>query len=187
MANKIWVVEPHVDDACLSMHAHMVSWIKRGINVGIFTVFSDEKRFREGLKYAKKIGARYDSLMRDDGSQGLGSSPDYSLPPLETWFDEKINNFNLVFPLGLQHPDHIEVAKHAPAVAKRYLDTPYQAKLKLGEQLQDAIQGATVESIIYPHKRKWKNVEIFKSQSKFFYYNPPESMYNIPEILVSYT
>jgi hypothetical protein len=179
----LWIVEPHVDDAFLSMHSHMKHWIKSGRNVGILTVFSTSLRDKEGEEYAKSIGASHRSLTIKEGMKGLnGSSP--NIPPVDDWCIDISAGDRMVFPIGLQHPDHIRVRDAAPDNAWYYLDTPYQAKQKLGEDLLSKIVGMRILSIIYPHANKWKSIPIFKSQAKFFHFNPAEKMLRIPEILV---
>ena len=179
--NMIWVVEPHADDAFLSVHTHIKEWIRVGERVGILTVYSTPARDAEGAAYAKLVGAQYLSLTVTEQSH-LGLPP-ASIPLFSTWPIPNDDN-TFVFPLGLQHPDHIQTRSQAPDGSWFYLDLPGQAKLKIGEQLLRKVRGRRIVSIRYASKRKWVAAKLFKTQSKFFYYNPPESLSRIPEIIV---
>lgn len=176
----IWVIEPHSDDAFLSLHQHIKNWIKEGQEVSILTIYSSHKRDAEGRAYAESIGAGYKSLTIPWGNGLKDKIP--ILPSFKTW---GIGNYTqLVFPLGLQHPEHLAVRSHAPKSCWFYLDTPYQAKQKLAEDLQAKIENMKVVSILYPNKIKWKSIDFFKSQAKFFYFNPASKLQGIPEILL---
>ena len=179
---KILIVEPHADDAFLSLHGHMTSWVKQGIVVDILTIYSSPKRDREGGEYAKKIGAVYRSLTIQDQSH-LGTAP-RPIPEIASWEIDLSGETQLVFPLGLQHPDHLQVASLAPVGAWRYLEVPYYTKQKNQQRLAEEAQGMVLKSIGCPRKTKWVNCKIFKSQSKFFYFNPPESLHPTPEIVL---
>lgn len=178
----IWVIEPHVDDAFLSLHAHIQNWVASGETVGIYTVFSNARRQMEGEQYASKVKAQYASLGCEEGMNGLEGAT--KVIPLSKWDTPFRKRDQLVFPIGLQHPDHKTIGDMAPKGCWRYLDVPYVAKQKLGEYVNRSIEGMTIVSIRFASKRKWRHIEIFKSQAKFYYYNPPETMSKIPEIVL---
>lgn len=178
---RILVVEPHPDDAFLSAGWHL-EHLWKGYERTILTVYSNDKRKREAYHYAKSIGA--DSIVL-----GLNESRMDSIGPIEREevLDKALSNLEfdrIVFPLGLQHPDHFRVAACATPNCWRYLDTPYQTKQKLQVDLLDKVSGMQVISMCYPSARKWNSIPIFQSQSKFFHFNPMKNLC-IPEIILA--
>lgn len=168
-ADSILVVEPHSDDAFLSLGWHLEKLWKDKERT-ILTVFCDKKRAKESSEYAHRIGCNSICLMAEQGGE---------IP------ERAAGNYDVaIFPLGLQHEDHLRVRKLAPNDAMFYLDTPYQTKQMNAEALTEAVTGHTLVSIAYPHKMKWRRKEIFKSQAKFFHFNPMQD-YKVPEIIVS--
>jgi LmbE family N-acetylglucosaminyl deacetylase len=187
---SIVVVEPHPDDAFLSM-GHMLETQFKEWDKTIVTVYCDRTRTREALAYATAIGAKCVTLGLEESkmlSVEEVIEPVEELKLLMMEMVAKGGNWDLLaFPLGLQHPDHKRVARTAEKdfpLALRYLDTPYQAKQKLGVELNSLINGMTVRSINYPHARKWRHVPVFKSQAKFFHFNKTVEEGRIPEILL---
>lgn len=169
---RIVVVEPHVDDAFLSLGWHLERlWAE--FDRTIITVYSDPARDKEAVEYAAAVGAKSVSL-------GLSESPMQSncRPQTINALRSELDDLKLTpddrvyFPLGLQHPDHLSVAATRPVGAMRYIDTPYQLKQKLSDSLLDRCEGMRLASICYPPKLKWRHVPIFKSQAKFFHFNP---------------
>jgi hypothetical protein len=178
----IWVIEPHVDDAFLSLHEHMIRWIKSGDAVTILAVYSNPRRDKEGEVYAKSIGASFRSLTIQEQSH-LGQ-PAMPIPPFKDWQVSTSASSQIIFPLGLQHPDHVQVRSQAPVGSWFYFDTPYQSKQKLAEELLVMVEGQRLVSIRYPGKLKWRHIATFKSQAKFFHFNPVERLWHLPEILI---
>lgn len=182
---SIVVVEPHPDDAFLSM-GHMLETQFKEWDKTIVTVYCDRTRTREALAYATAIGAKCVTLGLEESKM---LSVEEVIEPIQALVDllNPMRPDLLAFPLGLQHPDHKRVARTAEdnfSSALRYLDTPYQAKQKLGVELNSLINGMTVRSINYPHARKWRHVPVFKSQAKFFHFNKTIEEGRIPEILL---
>ena len=175
-----WVIEPHVDDAFLSLHQHMKDWVKAGQDVTILTVFSTPQRRLEGVSYAKKVGVGYDYLRGFTGMGGLNScEPDLSGLQIPSKQGDQV-----ILPLGLQHPDHRAVAALDIKQPWYYVEIPYQSKLKLGAELQERLGGKSIVSMRFASARKWRHVELFKSQAKFYYFNKPNIMHKIPELIV---
>ncbi len=180
---RMIVVEPHPDDAYLSLGWHLEN-LWRDQERWIITVYSNQKRAAEGEAYAGAIGAEYINL-------GLEEAPMASTSPIrrieelgQVLKELKVyETDSLLFPLGLQHPDHLRVAATRPGRVLRYLDTPYQMKLKLRDDLQRRAEGMSIYSICFPHKAKWRHIGLFKSQAKFFHFNPLEQ-YRLPEIVL---
>lgn len=177
---KILVIEPHPDDAFISLGWHLEKlWAKDERT--ILTVYATPRRAKEAEAYAQAIGASSIVL-------GLSESPMGSLGPIrpERALRQALGALKwdrILFPLGLQHPDHLRVAATRTGGAERYLDLPYAAKLKLAESLSKRAEEMRTVSICFPPKRKWRYAPIFKSQSKFFYFNPLQD-YKLPEIVL---
>jgi hypothetical protein len=177
---RIVVVEPHPDDAFLSLGWHLETLWANDRRT-ILTVYADERRSKEASRYAHAIGATSiclgleESRMDSDGKIEREERLDSVISRLG--FDE------IVFPIGLQHPDHLRVEASAEEHCWYYLDTPYQTKHKLQEDLLSAASGRKIVSICYPHSRKWRHIPIFQSQSKFFHFNRMQNL-RIPEIVV---
>lgn len=170
-AKSICVIEPHVDDCFISLGWHIEN-LWKDKDVTILSVHCDDKRSKEAKAYASKVGAVSACLGLEQGKEVV----------CKPYFWDKFDV--VLFPIGLQHPDHLRVRNLAPNDAMFYLDTPYQSKQMNAQALAEAVVGRTLVSIAYPHKRKWRHKEIFKSQSKFFHFNPMQD-YKIPEIIVS--
>ena len=172
----IFIIEPHADDAYLSMHAHIIQAIKSGKQVTIATVFADEHRARESQAYATDVEAKYLWFGYREGD---------ALPP---------NSFTapsdalVIGPLGIQHPDHIAVRSFLDSCTRLhcayYLDIPYYAKQKNDQELNSKWGKLRVGSVTIPHASKGNFSFHFKSQAKFFYYNRPESFIKTPEIVL---
>jgi hypothetical protein len=77
------IVEPHSDDAFLSLHAHILKWVGEGSSVHIVTLEDNPRRSIEAAAYAKKAGA--------------------------TW-SRQTSAGQLILPLGIKHPDHVSTA-----------------------------------------------------------------------------
>ena len=194
MKNTITIIEPHGDDAFLSLHQHMTNWIKDGKRVIIVTVLSGtRKRARDSLAYAESIGATWIGLGYDELVDWRSLIKDAKFQP-ETGglLSEYINpsDVDVIVPIAIQHEDHITVREWVeqtyPHPIKYYLDIPYYLKSKNEDEVQIKIQDMKTLSIIKPKFTKglekyWK---CFKDQSKFFWMNPPEGYMNIPEIIL---
>lgn len=181
---RILVVEPHPDDAYLSLGWHLENlWVDR--HRLIVSVYCDKRRSAEAAVYAETIGADSSCLGLPESRMDSDPGRLRRIPELLEYLDHEIQpDDEVLFPLGLQHPDHLRVAASRTPGAFRYLDTPYQAKQKLGTELLKKAAGMSIRSIIYPGARKWRHSAIFKSQAKFFYYNRPESL-RMPEIVLA--
>jgi len=183
----IVVIEPHPDDAFLSL-GHHIEKIWRDREVRIVSVYSNERRGREAGEFADAVGASSSviGLTETNMAGELSRRLETSLrEPLEA-----LSNSIVVCPIGLQHPDHLRVRNSVDEYVSKgtevwyYLDTPYQTKQKLSEELREATTGMTVVSIAYPGARKWRHVSIFKSQAKFFHFNPMKDL-RIPETVLT--
>lgn len=193
------VIEPHADDAYLSLHQHMVDWIKDKRKVIILTVFSGtRKRARDAQTYADSIGAEWG---------GFGFSEDYKVSPLdENRFDglpgmlgmlHSVLDVSFMLPLGIQHNEHkavrawIEQGLYDLEVNccerwSYYVEIPYYTKLKNEAEANQLLLKKEIASLKKPkhYKADEKYWKCFKDQSQFFHFNPAEKLKDIPEIIV---
>jgi len=182
---KIVVVEPHCDDAFLSLGGHLET-LWKDLDRTIITVFGDAKRDQEARNYAEAIGAKSITLGLTESRMLSELRESLPIPELQ----ETIRGLRLLprdvlaFPLGLQHPDHYRVRDAATSRAVFYTDTPYWSKQKLGEEVRDRLKGTVIESVLFPHARKWRHIPIFQSQAKFFHFNDGLKTSRIPEIVI---
>lgn len=181
---RVIVIEPHVDDAFLSVGWHLETIWKQEEKI-IITVFGDTKRDKEAVAYADAVGASSMQLSLQETPMGAPFQK-RKIPEIQQVLttikaDDLVDV--ILFPVGLQHPDHINVAISRSPNCLRYVDTPYQTKLKLAEELRTKTKGMALESMCFPPKRKWRHIPLFKSQSMFFHYNPMVEQ-ECPEIIL---
>jgi len=185
------IVQPHTDDAYLSLHSHMVRWIKQGDLVTIATCWAGTRYF-EAENYANAIKAEHQSLWDQDEHHPeykeapAGEGPALYIPRLpesaEHWYD------NLVYlPLGIQHQEHKTVSRMTlPGChVSWYLDHPYYAKTTKHDEVNELMKDRKVVSFEAPSGRKYhdKFTKIFKTQSMFFHYNT-EKLKGLPEVIL---
>jgi hypothetical protein len=180
---NLLVIEPHADDAFLSLGYHL-STLWRGLHTcAIYTLFPEtQQRAREAAAYAKHVGAV--SYYR---KQHLTETAPPTRAALQKDIATVINVFGaerVVGPLGIQHEQHLATAEALPPGSLRYLDTPYCAKIKNGDAVREMLLRKSIESFAIPPLSKFRACELFKSQAKFFYFNPPESLARSPEVVV---
>ena len=161
---KSWIViEPHADDAYLSMDAHIRMWGKLGDLVTILTVEPTSRRLAEAAAYAKSVGA--------------------SWWPYEEWCAAPTPG-RQIFPLGIQNPDHKAVREQlAPQGAWFYVDQPYARIQKNAAEVTELLLHLHCVSYLQPGAAKCKGFEYFKTQAKFFHYNPMEKLVGSPEMI----
>lgn len=180
----IVIVEPHPDDAYLSIGWHLEKlWADQERT--IITVYCDKKRGQEAQRYASAIGASSIVLALPESKMTEPRTP-RSIPQLKELMRglQLTSDDKVIFPLGLQHPDHYDVAASRPPNSWRYLDTPYQNKLKLSSSLQGKVVDMVIQSIVFPPKIKWRHIPIYKSQGMFFHFNKMEDFKGLPEIIL---
>lgn len=172
----IVVVEPHADDAYLSLGAHIERWTGDGEKVAILTVFSGtRKRAVDAETYAQRVGAYWMGLgLVESGGSEVVDLPVLDLPPYR----------RIIFPLGLHHPEHKAVAAQAPADASFYVETPYQLVQANNDELAALIVGREIVSWRTPPMRKWRHHGVFKDQAQFMRFNPPSALARAPEVIV---
>ena len=180
------VIEPHADDAFLSLGWSIRAWVKQGRPVEIVTVYSaDERRAAEAEAYAGSVGASWSGL----GHAGFSGEwrPDYPAGPLpERLLPDRLLDPSItrIWPLGLQNSEHAAVAGAAAPGEPRYVDTPYQLDPYYQQQLRGVVVGKT---IVWWHRaplKKWEASAIFESQAMLFERYTPEILQGVPEIVV---
>lgn len=180
---RIVVVEPHADDAFLSLGGHIERWVADGHAVTIATVFDCRRRADDAERYARAVGARPVALRHPEHGGTLAEVPAPALPD-GCLDDVRADADRLVLPLGVQHPEHRAVAGLAEPGDWRYLDTPYQLKQKNADEVAAALWGRTIVSYLRPGLRKWRHINAFADQAMFFYRNPPRHLVRAEELIV---
>lgn len=192
---KTLIVEPHADDAFLSLGAHIERWVKCGDEVMIATAYSDTpKRGTEASKYAEAVGATW---------FGLGAAEVRPRREFHPEINDAYERFSalahdelphrIILPLGIRHPEHRAVHKyfsniHNHLMTSRllyYLEQPYSITSTNEEELMLKLKGRKIYSYTKPQMRKWRHIPIFKTQAKFFHFNPAEKLNRTFEMIVS--
>lgn len=191
MTQKLLVVEPHCDDAFLSVGWHLKK-LWKDYEVTILTVFGNPKRDKEAKRYADSVGATSICLSLPESKMLSEDSKVKLIGPLQTVLKEHQEKYRIIFPIGIQHPDHLSVAYTCRSIRSlyfkwSYLDCPYASKLKNSIEVTELAEGLPLVSICTPHASKWKAVDIFQSQAKFFHFNKDLKTSKIPEILLQST
>jgi hypothetical protein len=180
------IVEPHADDAYLSLHHHIKRWVKTDIVV-IVTVFGGtRKRKEDAIRYADSVGAIAEVLPNVEGGP-IADVNRQNLVPVN--FDEE-QEVEWYFPLGIQHPEHKEVRLIGDDFASPnfYAEIPYYGK-KINEedfinqQTGLSLISCTTGTALKGDEKYWK---CFKDQSKFFFYNPPAGWMKTPELIFTF-
>lgn len=190
----IVVCEPHADDAFLSLGGHLLAWQKQGRRTAIVTVYpKSERRAKEGRAYADSVGALYSTCTADPdaGPKAVADELTGALHTICQTFGDLGAAATIVGPLGVKHPEHrlvfeaIDgwVVRH-PELIAYYVDSPYQRVQRNSLEVLQKMVGRRVLSFYMPPAAKWKAVDIFKSQGKFFYFNSPADLKYTPEIIV---
>lgn len=180
---NLLVIEPHADDAFLSLGYHL-STLWRGVHqCAIYTLFPEtEQRAREAAAYAKSVGAvsYYRKQHLTEAEAPTVAALRNDIKAITFLFEAQM----VVGPLGIQHEQHVLTAAALLPGALRYLDTPYCAKIKNGDAVREMLLHKSIESFAIPPLSKFRACDLFKSQAKFFYFNPPESLARSPEVIV---
>jgi hypothetical protein len=174
----IVVVEPHADDAFLSLHGHMLRWRKAGVEVRIVTVYGDDRRMDEAAAYAASIGATHCPIGVPEG--GMGNGVRWEAEPLP---DLRLRGDVLIFPLGVQHPEHRTTAAAAPAGAYRYVEQPYALTTANAEEVAAKAFGRPVLSWLRPNGSKYARARLFRTQAMFFHRNL-DRLRSAPEVVL---
>jgi LmbE family N-acetylglucosaminyl deacetylase len=187
-AESICVIEPHADDAFLSLGWSIRKWAKEGKQVEVVTVYSaDPGRAREAKRWATWAGAAWRGLgFEGCPADGLALAVE-AVPPLPTPLlpdDLMTPAWCRIWPLGLPHLEHEAVAAAAPDRDLHYVDTPYQLDLFGQRAVRRALIGRTIAWWQQPPRKKWDGRRFFRSQAVLFEHFPPEVLESVPEIVV---
>lgn len=174
----IWIVEPHADDAYLSLGDFIT---RHARHVVILTVYSGtRKRGIDARAYASAVGAGWQGSGLVESDVGLSSDavldpPDIALPSSGT----------VILPLGIRHPEHRSISALRRDGDYSYLETPYQLRAGNQREISDALRGRQIQYCTRPNWRaKFKHHLIFRDQSLFMHRTPPESMAGALELIV---
>lgn len=179
------IIEPHADDAFLSLGGHIEMWQKLGDQVRIVTVYSGtRKRAADAQAYAKAVGATWLGLGASEPDP-KGNSARAAMPRLRA-----VNVLgDLYVPLAFANPEHAHVLSGLDQLGLIplcffYLDQPYASTQKHSPAVSMAMATRTVASYLRPPLRKYRHIPLFKDQAKFFYYNPAEKLQHNIELIV---
>jgi LmbE family N-acetylglucosaminyl deacetylase len=155
----IYIIEPHPDDAFMSLHAHITTlWANQPKT--IVTVTGIEERTKEAQSYARSVGCKHVTLGFADGDW-LDVD---NIPPFESWGLQLEECDSLVFPLGIRHPDHKKIAAMTLKGSFSYLDA-YYAQGEMNDELCNKINRATVISALWANESKRYYLSRFPSQA----------------------
>jgi hypothetical protein len=185
----IFVIEPHADDAFLSLGWSIRMWVRAGRRVEIVTVYSaDEKRAAETKRWAATVGAGWRGLgltecgsvrlEQSDGTEARLPSPVVPKDILDR------SDVCRIWPVGLRHVEHIATAGAAVEGDLHYIDTPYQCNLLEQRAARAALVGRVIAWWNSPPKQKWDASRFFESQRALFDHFRPDVLESVPEIIV---
>jgi hypothetical protein len=176
----ITVVEPHADDAWLSLGQHLLSWRERGLPVTIVTVYGNRARLTEAATFAAYVGAAHRPIGIPEANLGLSGEWETEVP---TGALGELEG-TVIGPLGLQHPEHRAIAAVLPSTAQRYVELPYSRKQSTAEEVNRLLAGLTVVSWLPRSAKANAPSSIFKTQAKFWHFNR-EDMIGAVEVVVA--
>lgn len=177
---NIVVVEPHSDDAFLSLGWHIENWIRDGHPVHIITLYPVNRRsLLDARDYAKAVDASWTGYEMQTGPM---PKQRIKLPPGQ-----------LILPLGgapLDQTSHTQDHWNVRCWLERpgcwyYLDQPYAIVQKHSIRFAKMLTGMNVISYSKPPIRKWRHIPLFRGQAKFFHFNPAEKLKQTCELIVA--
>lgn len=187
------VIEPHADDAFLSVGQIIEDRVKAGESVTIVTVYSGtRKRAQDAQAYARAIGAEWIGLGATEAGNARVNGVGRIIPYDPEYARLLRSDETTLVPLGVGgHPEHIWVRNAIEAMRRDrglatwfYVDQPYACKQKNAGELSRILQSRRVEMIRKPGARKWRHIPLFKDQAKFFHFNSIETLRQTFELVV---
>lgn len=176
LGDRITIIEPHADDAFLSLGGHIEEWKKARVKVKIVTVYSaTRKRAEDSKAYASAVGVDWEGLGYVESGEGANDTAGVGNFPIPLPYEAAPGEI-IITPLGIQHPEHKAVRAALPNVSLHYLDQPYASTLKNARETQTKLVDTKVISYLKPNARKYRHIPLFKDQSKFFFYNPADKL-----------
>lgn len=184
----ILVIEPHADDAFLSLGWSIRMWVRAGRRVEIVTVYSaDDARAAEAKDWAASVSAGWRGLGLTECGSILLEQPDGtpgSVPVPAIPADIFDPDACRIWPIGLRHVEHVAVASAAADGDLHYVDTPYQFNLFEQPAIRSALVGRTIAWWNSPPKQKWEARSYFETQRLLFDRFRPDVLESVPEIVV---
>jgi len=186
------ILEPHADDAFLSLGGHIEKWRASNVPVSIITVFSKTRKRAEDAKaYAKAVDALWIGFPFSEDREKPEKDRKSLTRVLASTFAPFGSEAKIIAPLGIYHPEHRmlrsvveDVMLGLPFPLLYYLDQPYASVMKNADETHAKLEGKTVASYLRPRATKYRHVKLFKDQAKFFYFNPPEKLAANIELIV---
>jgi hypothetical protein len=162
-----WIIEPHSDDAFLSLHGHIMRPWKDEPKT-IVTIYGPLNRISEAKYYAHATGCNHHAFnLCEDG--WLSIDP---VPPIKDWIITLNPNDTLILPLGLRQPAHLAVADlQWSGRIWRYLDM-YFSQQAAAEEMQQKVHGLKIQSMVYALADKSNYLGLFPTQVNRFLLNP---------------
>lgn len=205
------VVEPHADDAFLSLGWHIEHWRKHGLDVTILTMFATDRRSMETKEWADRLGCKHATIFLEEKEHVILPRKEY----LDNEFEFRKLTDKLAFrlhelpflrltkpsiillPVGIKHREHKATRSLWDAFRWKlrarvpepklyflqYADIPYYLTQTNHEAMYQRIERLRVASLVMPHARKMRFSSIFKSQSLFFRFNE-EKVKRMPELIL---
>lgn len=187
----IVVVEPHADDAFLSLGGHLLRWRADEVPTAIVTVYGDDRRLDEARRYAASVGADHIAIGRTEQGGGRAGDEVERLPRCEItatlgerYGDDLAARCQVIYPAGIGHPEHRAVAALATPRDWRYVEVPYSITTDLAGDTTRAITERRIVSWLRPNARKYAASSIFASQSQFFYFNRERLRHAVEVVVV---
>lgn len=198
--SRILIVEPHPDDAFLSLSEHISMWIENGYSISLLTVFDCGERSSSsfcnsyGIEYyedrlatfmnkGKDVSSEirrtlknseYDSAIAYQSMKNI-----FGFEDKEILFPDKTKSFDLlILPLALSHPEHFYTRENFSKIeyprVSYYADNPYSFK-GFGKKMIDSYEYN--ERILISRARL--TVESISNKiAKFSEFYPTESIVN---------
>lgn len=176
------IVEPHADDAFLSMGGIIERETKLGTKITIVTIYSGtRKRAVDAKAYADAVGASWIGLGAVENGGGIDGGVGNFEPLWRNEIFEPLIHRRFIVPLAIEHPEHFAVRLafeelRLPMPLWYYVDQPYATKLKNQAKVSEALYGKRIVDIYRPGAMKYRHTKLFKDQSKFFHFNPPTDL-----------
>lgn len=165
-----WIVEPHTDDAYLSLHEHIIGpW--QAFPKTIITFYGAGHIIKEACYYARATGCEHKWLGLREVTWG---DADPVPTDWRSWISEAQESDTLVLPIGIRQPSHVAIAGMDVSLPMRrlwYLDAKYVQQIARME-VQEKVSGMVVESILASSIDKAHYKNIFASQAHRFMLAP---------------
>jgi hypothetical protein len=176
-----FIIEPHVDDAYLSLHQHIVDWVLMGDEVTIASVFSGTRnRTQDAIEYTTALGIHWVGYGYDEA---VSLIEPFKQPFVFHSYDGLPRTSYLLYaPCGIEHPVHTRVNNWILADF-HYLDIPYAYKDR-NRQLRRQLLSGHIISTKRARTSKGHYWKCFPDQLSFFGRNSPSTYLDNPEVVL---